>query len=376
LLKPEPESPLLAFAFAQASSVKQMYKKPAMRQSSTSSTSSSSAAGAKTPSFISVFIHAIGFCFGNAFPSICTDLGRSLAVAALVPGLVLLLGCLVHKEFENKIVQYSIVALFCVISLATLAFLGVVGVISRSQLLNRKDANPSACSIVEKGLRNKRIIRADKYDLYLPPNSGGKKNFSVGFLMLPGALLEHTVYAPVLSQISDAGVLVLVQNCEPIRVASESLGSSAADLQELIGHAAQEYGVTVEKWSIGGHSMGGYTATMIMKKTSFFHSLVLYGVNKSYEIENDDIDALAITASNDGFLKSKYAEMSTFDSWGKKDSTGKLIHVVIEGGNHSGFGDYPRQTFPLLDGERTIPLEEQHRQMVEITSKFLMRKHD
>jgi pimeloyl-ACP methyl ester carboxylesterase len=193
--------------------------------------------------------------------------------------------------------------------------------------------------------------------------------------MLPGALLEHNAYAPILSQLSDKGILVMIQNCEPSRVASEGLGSSEEDVKRLIQHLAQTHRITAEKWSIGGHSMGGYTATMIAKKCDYFDSLVLYGVNKSYEIENTSIRALALTASNDGFLVSSSSDLSTFDRWGENDTKGRLLHVVIEGGNHSGFGDYSRQTFPLPDGERTISLEEQHRQIVDSTASFLLQKN-
>jgi hypothetical protein len=265
-------------------------------------------------------------------------------------------------------------ALLCLLSIVSVVFFGFVGITSRMQIVNRKQANPTAWKVVEKGLQNNRIIRDEKYDVFLPPHKGKLSKFPIGFLMLPGALLEHNAYAPILSRISDNGILVMIQNCEPARVASEGLGSSEEDVKKMIQHLAQTHGINADKWSIGGHSMGGYTATMIVKKCDFFDSLILYGVNKSYDIENTSIRALALTASNDGFLASPYSNLSTFGRWGTSDTRGKLLHVVIEGGNHSGFGDYSRQTFPLPDGERTISLEEQHRQIVDLTTNFLMRK--
>ena len=121
--------------------------------------------------------------------------------------------------------------------------------------------------------------------------------------------------------------------------------------------------------------MGGYTAMMIAKKSDFFASLVMYAVNKNYEMEKTSIRALAITASNDGLQYSPMADIASFGEWGKGDSKGRLFHVVIKGGNHSGFADYPRQTFPLPDGERDISLQEQHRQAVQATVEFLMPKN-
>lgn len=45
--------------------------------------------------------------------------------------------------------------------------------------------------------------------------------------------------------------------------------------------------------------------------------------------------------------------------------------VVIEGGNHGGFGNYGPQTFPRLDNPRTISLQEQQSQAVDHTARFL-----
>ena len=334
------------------------------------------------PSYVSVYIHAIAFCFTTAFPRFCTNKTRSLAVAALAPCFIYLLTLPLQRRsvIDNPLLYYTILSLVILLSVVVILFLILMGIMAGTQLSHRKEANPSAVLIVEQGLKDQRIIRQDQlYDVYLPPPHGDKKkkNFPIGFFMLPGALLEHNVYAPILTQIAEAGILVVIQNCEPIRVASEGLGSGERDVMNIIADLRERHGICAEQWSIGGHSMGGYTATMIAKRSNFFHSLVLYGVNQSYQIEKTSIRALALTASNDGFLRSRSADISSFDEWGDStDSTAKLQYVMIQGGNHTGFGDYPLQTYPLRDGERTITLEEQHRQVAEATIKFLLPKHD
>ena len=93
-------------------------------------------------------------------------------------------------------------------------------------------------------------------------------------------------------------------------------------------------------------------------------------------MEKTSVRALAITASNDGLQHSSMADMSSFGVWGESDTKGRLFHVVIQGGNHGGFADYPCQTFPLPDGERSISLQEQHRQAVQATVEFLMPKQE
>jgi len=250
-------------------------------------------------------------------------------------------------------------------------------------LVHRKSANPTALKIVEQRIKSDRLLREDTYDVYLPngtnTKNGMEKSYSgssypVGFFMLPGALLEHNVYAAICAQLSDCGILVVVQNCEPFRLASENFFSSEDDLKDIIRQIEHKHGITAKRWSIGGHSMGGYTAMMIAKKSDFFQSLVTYGVNKNYDLEKTNVRALSITASHDGLKHSSMADMSTFDCWNETSVNGRLFHIIIDGGNHSGFGDYPRQTFPMPDGERTISLEEQHRQIVLHTSTFLMPK--
>ena len=337
---------------------------------------SSVAVGLEKPSYAAVFLQCIAFVGSSTIPSICSTPERSVTLYAVALALVVIWALRIYKGFGNTVFSSGSLLLFVLILVSTFASVVLLHRMTCMHLEHRIDANPSAWRIVEQGLATHRIMRNKKYDIFLPPQSRQSKSYAVGFLMLPGALVEHNAYAAVLSKLSDTGILVVIQNCEPMRLASESFQSTEQSLKAIIHQIKEQHGISAEKWSIGGHSMGGYTAMVIAKKTDYYASLVLYGVNKNYEIEKTAIRTLAITASNDGLQHSPMADISTFESWDKPEYEGRLHHVVIEGGNHSGFGDYPRQTFPLPDGERTILLEEQHRQIVEVTAKFLMPKRD
>lgn len=333
------------------------------------------------PSYISVFIHVLEFFCGALLPGICTNTTRSLAVLALFPlGIVTFVVAIrmPTRRPEGQTLFYSSYAtgsLIALLSVATIVFLMSIHRMTLMHMNNRKEANPSARKIVEERIKSKRLIREEKYDIYLPKNNIKGKPYPMAFFILPGALVEHNVYAPWLARLSDNGILVIMQNCEPFRVAAENFMSSEQHIKDII-QQIQRQGITADRWSIGGHSMGGYTAMMIAKKSDYFDSLVMYGVNKNYELEKTNIRALSITASRDGLAHSKMADLSSYEAWKQPIVQGRLFHKIIEGGNHSGFGDYPRQTFPLPDGERTISLEQQHSQIVKHTVAFLMPKQD
>ena len=338
--------------------------------------SSAEAVGAlDKPPYIAVYLHVLTFCCGTALPSVCTTTERSLAVFALFLAAIVAMAIQIRKGFESQILFYASAFFIVLLSIGAIAFLVLIHRMTQMHLANRKSANPTALQIVENRRISKRLIREDKYDIYLPQNI--KDNaYPVAFFMLPGALLEHNVYAAILAKLSDNGILVVIQNCEPFRLAAENCLSSEKDIKGIIRQIEQKHGITADRWSIGGHSMGGYTAMMIAKKSDFFESLVMYAVNKNYELEKTQNRALSITASRDGLAHSTMADMSTYECWEQTAVHGRLFHKIIEDGNHSGFGDYSRQTFPLPDGQRTIPLEEQHRQIVDYTSTFLMHKRE
>lgn len=340
--------------------------------------SSSVAVGLVGPPYFAVLVSVLCFFCGVTLPHTCTTKARCLALASIVPVAITGLWLRLHVGIENNAIRYSCWFLLAVILIGSAAFTVLVHRLTRMHMIHRKSANPHALEVVKQRLEAKRIIRDEEYDIYLPPKDfGSNASYPVGFFMLPGALLEHNVYAAVLSKLSDAGILTVVQNCEPFRLAS-GFFTSDKSIKALIEQIKDKHHIEAEKWSIGGHSLGGHTAVVVAKHSSFFSSLVMYGVNASQRLEETGclVRALAMTASQDGLLHSRMSNVSTFDNWGEGETKGRLHYVVIEGGNHSGFGDYPRQEFPLLDGERTISLEEQHQQIVAATVKFLLPKQE
>ncbi len=176
---------------------------------------------------------------------------------------------------------------------------------------------------------------ADGVIAFLPPDP------VAGFIFYPGGKVEYTAYKPLMVACAQKGILcVLVEM--PFNLAV--LDVNAAD------------GITdmfpdIEKWAIGGHSLGGsMAASYIGAHTEQFDDLVLLGSYSTADLSGSNIDVLSIYGSEDGVMnREKYAEY-------KPNLPENTVEFVIDGGNHSGFGMYG---FQEGDGEATITNDEQ-----------------
>ena len=171
---------------------------------------------------------------------------------------------------------------------------------------------------------------------------------AAGLIFYPGGKVEHTAYAGLMAEFADKGVLcVLVEM--PFRLAV--LDMNAAD-------GIQENFPEIEKWYIGGHSLGGaMAASYISNHTDEFEGLLLLGAYSTADISDSRLSVISVYGSEDKVLNmEKY-----------KDNRGNLpsgfTEFIIEGGCHSYFGSYGRQDG---DGEPSVPMEEQVRQTVDV----------
>lgn len=169
-----------------------------------------------------------------------------------------------------------------------------------------------------------------------------------GLIFYPSGKVEHTAYAPLMAEFAKQGVLcVLIEM--PFRLAV--LDINAAD-------GIQDNFPEIEKWYIGGHSLGGaMAASYISEHTSEFEGLLLLGAYSTSDISDSGLSVVSVYGSEDKVLNmGKYEE-------NRGNLPSGFTELIIEGGCHSYFGNHGHQDG---DGEPTVSMEEQIRQTVEM----------
>ena len=182
-----------------------------------------------------------------------------------------------------------------------------------------------------------------------------------GLIFYPGGKVEYTAYAPLMEAFAECGVLcVLVEMPGNLAV----LDVNAAD-------GYREEFPEIEQWYVGGHSLGGsMAASYAAKHAGDLEGLLLLAAYSTADLNGTGLDVLSVYGSEDGVLN-----MSKYDEYrqnlpegepGDGDGTaGGTKELLIEGGNHAGFGDYGAQEG---DGEAAVKGEKQR----EVTAEAFM----
>ena len=160
----------------------------------------------------------------------------------------------------------------------------------------------------------------------------GPSNDTV-FVFYPGGKVEETAYAPMLHVIAEKGMDVCLVKM-PFRLAV--LGSSRAD------GVLDRY--DYENRYIGGHSLGAVVAAIYAAEHDLDGVIMFAG----YPDRDVDEPMLMIYGSEDGIIRMGKAASA--------DQYGTVKKVIIEGGNHAGFGNYGDQKG---DGHAGITAQEQ-----------------
>ena len=298
-------------------------------------------------------------------------------------------------DTQHWIVRYLWIFLTIILGVIVLGVIGLSYLITSTVIKHRKPANQSAYDALAEGVQQKRIIQEEHYDVFIPPvtdDTSKEEPYAAGLVFVPGALVDHTAYAGILSLLAKRGIVIVLQKFEPLRMPVALQGANSKDIQSILDEIESKHGIRAKSWAVGGHSAGGSTVVSMAQKPFVesctknknggtnkinFDRLVLWGVNTTQDLEKlHHVHALTVTASKDGFKGNSMGKgLKSFDAWGKGELV-RLQNVEIQGGNHGGFADYPKQMFPREDGDREITLQSQHEQVVEVTAKFLLGKEN
>ncbi len=177
----------------------------------------------------------------------------------------------------------------------------------------------------------------------------------IGLVFYPGGLVEAEAYAPVLHQIAQSGVLVIIT---PMPLNLAILNVNAAN-------AAMDAYPQITTWIIAGHSLGGASAAIYAENNP--ERLDAIALWDSYPADSADLSDNAIAA---------LSIFGTTDGWPNTDNFNDKRHLLpadaifvgIEGANHAQFGDYGEQRGDVV---ASISLTEQHERVAEIMLDFI-----
>ena len=179
----------------------------------------------------------------------------------------------------------------------------------------------------------------------------------IGVIFYPGGLVEAGAYAPVLHQIAEEGILVIITPM-PLNLAilNTNAASSVIDAYP-----------DISEWIIAGHSLGGAAAAIYAENNPESVSALVFW--DSYPPESADL------SDNDIAVLSVYGTMDSYPNTDDFDARRHLVpedttFIGIEGANHAQFGDYGPQKG---DVAATISLDEQHDIVFNIMLDFIER---
>ena len=149
-----------------------------------------------------------------------------------------------------------------------------------------------------------------------------------GLIFYPGGKVEHTAYAPLLLELAENDVLCVLVKM-PLNLAV--LDVNAAE-------GIPEQFPEVEDWYLAGHSLGGsMAASFAGKQPGTYEGLILLAAYSTADLTETGMKVCSLYGDRDGVLnREKYQQY-------RSNLPEDTLELVLEGGNHAGFGSYGPQ---------------------------------
>ena len=225
---------------------------------------------------------------------------------------------------------------------------------SCSTLPEAYDALESDAAVTVKTVEEEAWKESNFYYAFEPNNTDP----TTGLILYPGAFVDPIAYAPPAHEIAAEGYLVII-----VKMPND-LAIYGLNRANKIISAYDE----IEKWIIGGHSMGGAGACSYAKDfTENVVGVVLWAAypTEIWRIDDKDLKAISIYGTKNPNIENFPASAEHLPA--------DTQWVTIEGGNHSQFAWYDAHSCPE-DMDRTpadITIEEQQAIIIQSTVDFL-----
>ncbi len=229
----------------------------------------------------------------------------------------------------------------------------------------------TACSALSEELEMSSSVDVKETANYirLQPKTTPQK--STGILFYPGGLVDPHAYIQPLQELVTEGYPVLI-----IKV--------TGNLAIFNSGKAKQYRdqVSVDRWVIGGHSLGGVIAAYdVRDEPDAYAGLLIWASfpGEAGAIPDWEGAVLSLSAQKDGLTSpedidanKKYLPdavvVTDVAAFPRSSTKGTTIYHEIQGGNHAQFGSYGEQRG---DGEASISREQQHDEINTFIRTFL-----
>ena len=195
-------------------------------------------------------------------------------------------------------------------------------------------------------------VAVSRSTIRLTPDVGPR---SVGLAFYPGAKVDPQAYAHILRPLAEAGFAVVIFK-QPYNLAV--LQPNAANA--VIGDPDD----TIDRWVVGGHSLGGAMASNYAEQDrDELSGLLLYAAYPVNDMsERAGLTVMSVFGTNDGLATPADIEERA------PDLPSSTEYVAIEGAIHSYFGDYGLQRG---DGTPEVSRTEAQLEIAEASLRLL-----
>ncbi|HSO91919.1 MAG TPA: alpha/beta hydrolase, partial [Arthrobacter sp.] len=178
---------------------------------------------------------------------------------------------------------------------------------------------------------------------------------TAGLVFYPGARVDARAYQDILRPLATAGYLVVILKV-PMGISLLHTGQA---------RGAMDRHPEITSWAVGGHSLGGVSASAFAKSNPDVSGLLLFA---SYPADSlaasGDLSVFSISGSNDGLTTPDKIAAS------KPLLPPTTTYATVEGGVHAFFGDYGEQPG---DGVPGISREQAQQQIATESVRFMDR---
>jgi dienelactone hydrolase len=227
-----------------------------------------------------------------------------------------------------------------------------VGVAALLLALRPAEADPAAVQVLAGGPASAGLaITEDRSRIELQPAGPAPDR---GLIFYPGGLVDPRAYAAMLAPVAEQGWYVAIVKF-PYDLAILDTAAGAA----IVAEQPQ-----VATWAVGGHSLGGVAAAMLVAADPrTVPNLLLWASFPNGDLSAlDGVRVLSVSAAND--LLSTPAEIQ--DSASRLPADAEFVEVA--GAVHAFFGDYGSQAG---DGVPTVPREQAQEEIRAATIQWL-----